>query len=157
MELAFKVQNYKVKKVKNYVKKNKLFFFFNGINKNYNNWLETQQNFKKIDLNCFKTFNKALSVGVKTSIYCNINSSISSVIFLVKSNKAKKNLLKKVIFNKLETLLFLMMLVKLNNKIYSKNQLKQINNLNYTDNSLVLFRFFNGNLKIRIKKFAKSK
>lgn len=146
----FNIKTYKTKKTKNYIKKNRLVFFFNGVNKKHTKWVKTEQILKSINLNYFKIFNNALLIGIKTSIYCNINSSISNSIILIRTNQPENNLLKRIIFDKLETLMFLIITIKLNNKIYSKIQLKQITNLNYYDNTLILFRFFNVNLKISI-------
>lgn len=49
MELTFK--NYKMTKTKTYIKKNKLFFFFDGVHRNSNHWVLVEQELKNICFN----------------------------------------------------------------------------------------------------------
>lgn len=145
---------YKVKKTKNYIKINKFFIFYNSINKNSNEWLANEQEFKNIEFNYYKVFNKIINLTFKKSIYFNINPLISSVLILIKPKKFLNLLEKKKLINKFENMFFIFTALKLNNKIYSTNQIKKVNSLNYKDNFLILFHFLNANIKfsyIKIK------
>jgi hypothetical protein len=137
-------KNYKTIKTKSYLKKNNLFFFFNGINQNSNNWIRTKQDLQNLNLNYYKIFNKTSITTFKNSIYKNTDAPINGLTLLIKPTKFNILLTKKILFN-LDPFLFLAL--KLNNKIYSLTQIKQINSLNYYNNKLLLYKFSITNIK----------
>ena len=76
---------------------------------------------------------------IKASIYTNYKQLIHSLTMFV-NPKSKTTLTLKKLIN-LEKILTLLS-VKLNNKIYSISQLKNLNSLDYTNTVLQLFQFF---------------
>ena len=151
MEQTLNNKIYRIKKIKTYIKKNKFFIFYNGTNKNSNDWLLVKQELKKLNFEFYKIFNKAIDINLKNSLYFNISSRISAVMFLSRPQRVQSNLSKKAVTNKFEKKNFITAL-KLNNKLYSANQVKQINSLNYKSNLLLLFNYLAINTKFSYKK-----
>jgi hypothetical protein len=141
-------KNYKITKTKNYLKKNNLFFFFNGINQNSNNWIKTKQELKNLNLNYYTIFNKTSVNTFKNSIHKNANQTINGITFLIKPILNNAIMTKKLLFS-LDPLVFLSL--KLNNRIYSLNQIKYTSSLNYYNNKLLLYQFYLTNIKIYFK------
>lgn len=150
MELTSK--SYKICKTKNYIKTSNLFFFFNGINCNSKDWLIKEQNVKMANFSYYKVFNKIVMMSIQKSVYCTIYPTLAGVVFFIKSKISNKFLSKKIVLNKLESLLFILLAVKLNNKVYSPKLVKKINFLEYKDNNLFLFQCLITNLKFSSKK-----
>jgi len=144
MELSSK--KYNITKTNNYFKTN-LLFLFNGLNRNSNDWTLVEQNLKKINFNYYKLLNKTSKLAIKKSIYKNLTVSLNGVTFIVKSIKSNERL-KQISLNKFQPLLFNLISIKLNNRIYSAKQLQTLNCLNYCENKLVLYKFGVANLKI---------
>ena len=142
--MKFTSKDYKILKVKTYLKTNTLFFFFSGINQNSSNWIKTEQELKNINLNYYKVFNKTSTKTFKNSIYKNTEPTITSNTFFIKPTTNKKLLTKKRLLN-IETFVFLA--IKINNKVYSLNQLKYINSFKYYENILLLYQFGITNIK----------
>ena len=136
--MKFTSKNYKTTKTKNYLKTNNLFFFFSGINQKSNSWIKTEQDLKNKNFNYYKVFNKTTTKTFKTSIYKNMEPIINSITFLIKPTSNNVLISKKMLLN-LETFVFLA--VKVNNKIYSFEQLKHLNSLDYYNNKLLLYQF----------------
>ena len=136
--MKFTSKDYKTIKTKNYLKTNNLFFFFSGINQNSSNWIKTEQGLKTTNFNYYKVFNKTSTKTFKNSIYKNIEPAINSITFFIKPTLNSVLLSKKMLVN-LETFVFLA--VKINNKIYSLEQVKYANSLDYYDNKLLLYQF----------------
>ena len=143
MQINFK--NYKIKKTKNYIKKNNLYFFFNGINKNSNSWILVEQNLKTINFDYYKIFNKTARKIINESIYKNIKETINSITFLIKLKTTK--LLKQILITSFEFLLFNILAIKLNQKIYQVIQIKKNYSLNYQNTKALIFQFKLTNLK----------
>ena len=138
--MKFTSKDYKTIKTKNYLKTNNLFFFFSGINQNSSNWIKTEQGLKTTNFNYYKVFNKTSTKTFKNSIYKNIEPAINSITFFIKPTLNSVLLSKKMLVN-LETFVFLA--VKINNKIYSLEQVKYANSLDYYDNKqIVISKFF---------------
>ena len=143
MELNFK--DYKIIKTTTYIKKNDLFFFFKGTNKNSNDWLTIEQNLKSTNFNYHKVFNRTSKKILNNSIYKSTKETINGVTFLIKTKN--KKLLKQIFTTSLKPLLFNMLTIKINNKIYQKTQLKNNYSLNYIRNKQLIFQFRITNLK----------
>ena len=147
MELNSK--DYKITKTKNYMKKNSLFFFFNGITRNSEDWILLEQNLKSIGFNYYKIFNKTTKKSVNNSIFRAIKPVINSITFLIKPTNTK--LSKQVLVNSFEPLFFYMLAMKINNKIYQTAQLKYNYSISYKNNKIFLFQFGVANLKQKSK------
>jgi len=143
MEITSK--KYNEIKTKNYIKTN-LFFLFNGLNRNSNDWILIEQNLKKINFKYYKIFNKISKLSIKKSIYRNYTITLNGITFIILPIKINKQL-KHIELNKLELLLFNLLAIKVNNKIYSSIQLKDLNCLNYYENKLLLYQYGVTNLK----------
>jgi hypothetical protein len=150
MQLSSK--DYKILKTKNFLKKDNLLFFFNSIHRNSNDEIIVEQKIKKFNLNHYKIFNKTSKTTINNSIYKNSNELINSMTVLIKPISNKIELKKSDLSTCFEPLLFNMLAIKLNNKIYSTSQLKNVVTLNYRDIKLLLFQFILTNLKLIFKK-----
>jgi hypothetical protein len=139
--VKFNSKNYKINKTKDYVKTNNILFFFNGVNRNSNDWIHTEQNFKKLNFKYYKVFNKTTKKVLNDSIYSNVNNTINGTTFFIKPEENIKNLFKNTITKDLKLLLFILLAVKLNNKLYSASQFKKASSLNYRDNKLLIYQF----------------
>ena len=133
-KMKFNYKNFKIKKTKNYMKKNKLFIFVSSI----------CNSLKNINFSYYKIYNKTVRKALKSSIYYRaIKFVLNSTIFLIKP-KIKK-LLKQILYINFKFYNFL--ILKLNNKIYKTIQLKKNYSLNYKINKLFIFKFAVINLK----------
>jgi hypothetical protein len=138
--MKFSLKNYKLLKTKKYIKNTNLFFVINGINTNSKDSTKIQQELTKINFNCYKIFNKTSTKILEDSIYKNSKYVINGLVFFVKSKKHNK-IVKKTLFNNFESLKFIFLKIKLNNKIYSLNQLKNVNIFNYNKKKLLFYQF----------------
>lgn len=150
MDLTTK--KFKIEKTKNLIKHNNLFIFLNGINRNSNDWILIEQELEKINFNYYKIFNKTSKKTLNNSIFLNTSSLINSMTFLLKPLVAEQEINKNILLNKIETLIFSLLAVKVNNKIYSKTKLKNLVTLNYKNNKLLLYKFLISNTKVILKK-----
>lgn len=137
MRLNFK--KYKIFKTKNYIKKNNLYFFFGGIDESFKNWIFIEQKLKNMYYNYYKIFNKTTKKLFNRSIYSIIKLFINTVTFLIKP--ANSFLSKKVLKVKLKFLLFDMLSIKINNKVYQINQFKNNYSLSYKFSKLLFFQY----------------
>ena len=138
-------RDYQISKAKKYFNETPLFFFFNGINSN--TWITIEQSLSNLNFNYYKIFNKTTTKILKNSIYTSITPSIKGITFFIKPTKHSKTLTKRVILDNFESLLFVLLAVKFNNKIYSTKQLKNLNSFEYKENKLALYQFGLTNLK----------
>lgn len=143
--MKLKLKNYKYYKIKNYFKNQKMFFIYNHSDLNFKNWLHLQQNLHNKNLKCYKLNNNLTINFLNNSIFKNLSSLINGSIIIIglKKNTYTDFLISQLQnFNKMTTFLSL----KLNNKIYSNNQLSTIETFNY-HKQIVIFtkslkRFF---------------
>jgi len=129
------------------MKNNSLFFFFNGINPNSNNWIHTEQELQKIRFNYYKVFNKTSKTLLKISIYKIIEPTINGVTYIIKPQDINKELSKHLLINNLGPLLFTMLIIKLNNKAYTAKQFKSTPTLNYKQAKLSFYQYGLTNMK----------
>ena len=140
-------KEYTIIKTKNYIKKNKLFFFFNGINRNSNDLVLVEQNLQKINLNCYKIYNKTSKKALNSSIYLKVSALINGITFFIKPIANINEAPKRKLITDLELLNYTLLAFSLNNKIYSKTQLKSVLALNYIESKLLFFQFSITHLK----------
>ena len=137
--MKFELKTYKVLKIKYYLKKNKIFFFYAVTSLNLKSWLVIEQTLKKSNLNYYRLSNTLTIKTMKTSIYTNFKQILHSLTMFVNPKPNTTLNLKKLI--NLEKVLTLLN-IKLNNKMYSILQLKNLNSLDYNHIVLRIFRFF---------------
>jgi hypothetical protein len=128
--MDFNLKNYQIVKLKKYFKNTDFFFLFHSAKLNLTRWTNTEQNLKKLKLSYYKPLNRTTVKTFKSSIYKNFSSSIEGFILLINSNYKKTELeLQSVVKNLKPS--FVLIGVKLNNKIYSTSQLKGMKDLSY--------------------------
>jgi hypothetical protein len=151
MQLNSKI--YKTIKTKNFIKTTSLFFFFNSTNKKASDWINTEKELKNINFQYYKIFNRIASKTFQNSTFRNVESTVNGILFFVKPFSPNNSKIKKqILFQNLELLLFKLIAVKLNNKIYSVKQIKNNYSMNYKDNKMLLYQFGIVNLKIHYLK-----
>ena len=141
-------KNHKSIIVRNYIRKNSLFFFFFTNHRNINDWISIKQNLISMNLSDLGVFKNITQKILKQSIYIYSNTLSSQTLIFLKSNDLLLSFVTKVSF---EFLSLYMLAIKLNNKIYHKNQLKQNYYFNYKVNKILIFQFKVVNLKKKSK------
>lgn len=144
--MHFEFRDYQFSKIKQFLK-NKFLLFSNGANQNSQNWLIVEQELSNSNLKYYKIYNKIALKVFKNSIYKEIKQMIKGTFFFLKLGETSVLMNKHKLFKELESISFTLLSVKLNNKIYSIVQLKNIKSLNYRNNVAVLYQFFLVNLK----------
>lgn len=132
------LKKYQTIKINSHVKTNTfLFFFLSNKSKNIN-WKKNEQMLKKLKLTYYKTINKIVLKELKNSIYKNFTPLISGVILLVTTHSKQfekfeqiKNTLQKD---------FSLVSLKLNNKIYSVNEVNQISRFSYNKSLFIFYQ-----------------
>lgn len=151
--MELNIKDYKLTKTKKYFKINHIFFMIDGINRKALDWLVAQQTLKTVEFNFYKVFNSTTIKFLKKSIYYTLNSTIKSSTFLIKPTKPQY-FLKRTVINILNPLLCELLVIKLNNRLYLKDSLKNTYSLKYKETKLLLYQFQLTNLKI-YSKFSK--
>jgi hypothetical protein len=104
-----------------------------------------EQGLKNINFNYYKIFNRTTKKTLKNSIYKTIKPTIDSITFVMKPKI--KQLFKQILIVNFKPLLFNMLAIKINKKIYETTQLKNSYSLNYSENKLLIFQFGVARLK----------
>lgn len=128
--MEFNLKTYKHLKIKYYFKKINFFFFFHGTSLNSINWTKIEQLLNKDDLKYFRVFNTLMITLIKNSIFKNLTILIHGPILLLHTNNTRLTLKK---LNNISLWISLLCL-KLNNKVYSKKQIKKLKRLSYLEN-----------------------
>ena len=146
LEMDFNSKDYQNVKLKNFFKTNGFFLWFHSAKLDLNQWTHTEQNLKKLKLNYSKALNGITLKLFKESIYKNLSPIVCSFVLFINSsfkttelqlNQTKKDLKPS----------FKLIAIKLNNKIYSKSQLKGINDFSYKKSVLNLYSSLDQHLK----------
>ena len=133
--MEFTLKAYKLSKIKNYFKEYHFFFIYNTfIQKND---IKITQELKKLNLKSSKLYNTLTKLILKKSIYQKYLSIIRGLVSLMLP-KTFINLTTLAILSETVTLLGL----KINNKIYSKEQISFILKFDYSTNLLNLTKTF---------------
>ena len=134
--MEFKSKHYKLKIIEYYIKKKRLFFLFDTTDLKNDTWLEVEQTFKKSGLKFYKFNNTGIKLILKKTTLKNLNPVINGPLKLVYFENKKKDLKSTILQQSRYN--FQLYLIKLNNKIYSKLQLKNLNFFNYKTNLFLL-------------------
>ena len=124
------LKKYRVLKVKNNFKNSDLLFFYHSSKIKSNKWMLTEQHLKKIKLEYNQIYNGTAIKTINKSIYLNIKQIISGVIIFAKPIFKLTTLKLKTVKNDLSPS-FILLFLKLNNKIYILPQFNNINTFNY--------------------------
>jgi len=139
MELI--TRHYKINKIKNYIRTNQIFFLFNGITLKFYDWILIEQAFKNMNFKYYKIFNKTATKTLNNSVYRQIRTTINGITFFIRLVANVKSLTKKLLFNNFEPLLFSLVVLRINNKVYSSKQLKITCSLNYETNIILKYQY----------------
>lgn len=135
-------------KTKALLKKNNFLFFALGANQNAQNWLILEQSLNKLTIAYTKTYKNVTKKILQDSILKRFKSIIHSTFFFFKpKTQNQKTIIKSNIVNKLGTIQFTIVALKLNKKIYSRPQLETLNSYNYKKNVSLMYQFLITSLK----------
>lgn len=131
--MYFNLKNYQVFKVKQYLKNFSFVFFYNIAKLKSKEWLKTEQNLKILKLNYYKVLNGTTIKILNNSSFKNFNKTISGVVLFVVP-KFKLTQINIENFKKQLKPLFVILNIKLNNKIYTEAQIKNVKSFSYKQN-----------------------
>lgn len=144
--MDFNSKDYQNGKLKKFFKTNDLFFLFHSAKLNLNQWIQVEQNLKKLKLEYAKTLNGTALKLFQNSIYKKLSPIICGFVLFInpkyKTTELQLSPVKKDLKQSFE-----LISVKLNNKVYSTTQLKGLNNFSYRKNVFQLYRSFDRYLK----------
>lgn len=144
--MDFNYKTYQTRRSKEYFKNKSFFLLYHSASLNLTRWTRTEQNLKKLKLNYYKPLNKTTVKIFKDSIYKNFSSNIAGFILFLSPNSKKIKLNLSTLTKSLKSS-FNLVLVKLNNKVYSTTQLKGLGSLSYNKNVFNLYKILDKQLK----------
>jgi hypothetical protein len=151
--MDFSLKIYQRLKIKYYLKTINFFFFFHGAFLNSESWIKIEQTLVNNKLKYYKVFNTLMVKTLTCSIFKNLTTLLHGPIILISSHDETLTLKKLKNINPLINLLCL----KLNNKIYSKKQIKNIKKLSYIDNVFIFHKSMKTLVKMPYYKFKSKK
>ena len=151
--MDFSLKTYRRLKIKYYLKTINFFFFFHGASLNNESWIKTEQTLVKNKLKYYRVFNTLMIRTLKCSIFKNLTTLLHGPIVLINTDNVELTLKKLKNINPLINLLCL----KLNNKIYSKKQIKNIKKLSYIENVSIFHKSMKTLIKMPYYKFKSKK
>ena len=151
--MSFNLKIYKRLKIKYYFKKINFFFFYHGTFLNSIDWIKIEQLLNKNELKYFRIFNTLMINMLKNSIFKNLTILMHGPIILLNTNNTKLSLKKLENMSPWMSLLCL----KLNTKIYSKKQIKNLKKLSYIENISLFFNSMQLLIKMPYYKFKNRK
>ena len=130
--MDFNLKTYKCFKIKHYLKEINFFVFFQGTSVDNESWIKIEQGFVNHELKYYRILNKLMINTLKSSVLKNVVVLIHGPIILLNSNNNNT----KLTFKELENINPLINLLgfRLNNKIYSKKQIKNLKKMSYLEN-----------------------
>jgi hypothetical protein len=151
--MDFNLKTYQRLKIKYYLKTVNFFFFFHGASLDSESWIKTEQILVKNKLKYYRVFNTLMIKTLNCSIFKNLTTLLHGPIILINSNDTKLISKKLKNINPLVNLLCL----KLNNKIYSRKQIKNIKKLSYIENVSIFHKSMKTLIKMPYYKFNSKK
>ena len=130
--MDFNLKTYKCFKTKHYLKAINFFFFFQGTSVDNESWIKIEQGFVNHELKYYRILNKLMINTLKSSVFKNLVVLIHGPIIILNNNNNST----KLTFKELENINPLINLLgfRLNNKIYSKKQTRNLRNMSYLEN-----------------------
>lgn len=144
--MDFKLKTYQKVKIKQYFKNNQFFFLFHAAKLNSTKWIVIEQNLKKLKLNYYKPLNKIGVKILKSSVFRNVSSNIAGFILFV-NVRSKNTILNLPYLVKSLKSSFILIAIKLNNKIYSRTQIKGLEDLCYKKSAFNFYKVLDKHLK----------
>ena len=137
--MDFNLKTYKYSRIKHYLREINFFFFFQGASVDSRSWIKIEQDFVSHDLKYYRIHNKLMINALRSSIFRNTVILIHGPIILLNSNN--KNM--KLTFKELENInpLIHLLGLRLNNKIYSKKQTKNLKKMSYLENISIFHKY----------------
>src|SRR5210317_1420194 len=151
--MDFSLKTYRRLKIKYYLKTINFFFFFHGASLNNESWIKTEQTLVRNKLKYYRVFNTLMIRTLKCSIFKNLITLLHGPIVLINTDNVELTLKKLKNINPLINLLCL----KLNNKIYSRKQIKHIKKLSYIENVSIFHKSMKTLIKMPYYKFKSKK
>lgn len=145
--MQFNLKSYQISKTKQYLQKNNFLLFSIGANQNSQNWIAVEQSLHKLNLGYYKTYNNTAIKTLKNSVYKNSLNTVNSTFFFLKPQQNSRLLTRNNLINTLNSILFTVLAIKLNKKVYTITQSKNIRSFNYKKNVSVMYQFLVTNLK----------
>ena len=144
--MKFNLKEYQKQKIKQYFKNNSFTILSINANKKAQNWLDLDQELKKLKFSYYKICNKTTKKIVKKSTHKNFANLVNSTFFFLKPTHYDIKINNKT-FQQLGSILFSILAIKLNKKIYILNQSKNITLINYKKNISIFYQFLITNVK----------
>src|SRR5687767_1734501 len=132
------LKKYQTFKISHYIKTNPLLFFFQSNKSNSKVWEKNEQKLKKLKLVYYKIANKIILKTFDNSVYKNFTPLICGVILLLKPN-TKKTIEYEIIERTLKHN-FSLLCMKLNQKMYSVYETKNVRSFSYKKNMFFLYQ-----------------
>jgi len=147
--MDFNLKIYKHFQIKRYFKATHFFCFFHGTSLSNKNWIKIEQSFVAHKITCFRVFNKLMINTLKKSTFRNLVVLIHGPILLLKINNSK------LTFKELDNLnpLINFLGFRLNNKMYSKRQIKSLKKVSYIENVAIFQNSMKAFTKLPYYKF----
>ena len=145
--MKFNLKNYQTHKLKQLLKKENFLIFAINTNKNFKNWLLVEQGLHKLKINYHKVYNNTAANAIKRSTQVNLLKVLCSTFFFLKTNNFTKTLMKSKIINELNLIFFTILALKINQNVYSINQIKNLTIFSYKKQISILYQFLISNLK----------
>lgn len=144
--MDFNSKTYQIVKLKKYFKNESLFLLLNSTKSNSIKWTSIEQSLKKLKLDYNKFLNKITIKTLKNSIYKNFTYNIAGFILLLNSS-CKVTELNLISISKVLKSSFVLVSIKLNNKIYSPTQVKGLSELSYNKSVFNFYKVLDKQLK----------
>lgn len=151
--MNFNLKTYKRLKLRQYFKKVNLFFFFHGACLNSMNWAKIEQTLSEEELQYLRILNPLLIATINDSIFKSLATMINGPMLLLHRGNTR------LIVEKLNSVNLRMSLLclKLNNKLYSKKQIKGLKTLSYNENVFLFHNSMKFVIKMPYHKFRSRK
>ena len=148
--MRLNTKNCKIKKTDKHFKASELFFFINGINQDFLEWLLIEQRLKTVGLDCTTFWNKTTLKSLESLNYVAIEPAINCFTCVLEA-KTNKRFLKQVVITSFSPLFFELLIFKFNNCIYPVILLQNARLLKYKKIKLLFYQFNLTHLKIYSK------
>lgn len=144
--MKINIKTYKAKHITNYIKKNNFFLIMNGVNKNSINWIQTEQELQKLRFCYYQLLNKISTKKFHGSIYKKAVTVLNGSTFFIKP--CFTIIIKHTLLNNFKPLVLAILALKVNNRLYSFNQVQKTHSVYYEKNNMLVSQFFTTYLKL---------